>query len=128
MARKPERPRTTFCAHHRRWKPASKRGGCNVFRFAKQTTVFSRRGKLATERVNTSEVWNPPAKSFGRFRSDREKTRKAEISKDFSAFFDSNFFRISIDPFSVFHRAERNDLWICRFLQKYSQKQAIGRT
>ena len=41
-------------------------------------------------------------KSLGRFRSDREKTRKAEISRDFSAFFAPNFFRISIDPFSMF--------------------------
>ena len=49
-------------------------------------------------------------KSLGRFRSDREKTRKAEISKDFSAFFASNFFRISIDPFSIFLRHEGFEL------------------
>ena len=53
-------------------------------------------------------VQNPPApaKSLGRFRFDREKTRKAEISRDFSAFFAPNFFRISIDPFSIFLRVE----------------------
>ena len=51
-----------------------------------------------------------PAKSLGRFRSDREKTRKAEISKDFSAFFAPNFFRISIDPFSIFLRVEGFEL------------------
>ena len=45
-------------------------------------------------------------KSLGRFRSDREKTRKAEISRDFSAFFAPNFFQISIDPFSIFFRVE----------------------
>ena len=55
---------------------------------------------------------NPPApaKSLGRFRSDREKTRKAEISRDFSAFFAPNFFRISIDPFSIFLRVEGFEL------------------
>ena len=51
-----------------------------------------------------------PAKSLGRFRSDREKTRKAEISRDFSAFFAPNFFRISIDPFSIFLRVEGFEL------------------
>ena len=57
-------------------------------------------------------VQNPPApaKSLGRFRSDREKTRKAEISKDFSAFFAPNFFQISIDPFSIFLRVEGFEL------------------
>ena len=55
---------------------------------------------------------NPPApaKSLGRFRSDREKTRKAEISRDFSAFFAPNFFQISIDPFSIFLRVEGFEL------------------
>ena len=67
------------------------------------------------------EYWSPkprvvgsspsaPAKSLGRFRSDREKTRKAEISRDFSAFFAPNFFRISIDPFSIFLRVEGFEL------------------
>ena len=55
---------------------------------------------------------NPPApaKSLGRFRSDREKTRKAEISRDFSVFFDPIFFRISIDPFSSFLQHEGFEL------------------
>ena len=63
------------------------------------------------------EYWSPkprvvgsspsaPAMFNGRFRSDREKKRKAEISRDFSAFFAPNFFRISIDPFSIFLRVE----------------------
>ena len=47
---------------------------------------------------------NPPApaKSLGRFRSDREKTRKAEISRDFSAFFDSKVFQNFVDAFRAF--------------------------
>lgn len=52
----------------------------------------------------------PGYKSLGRFRSDREKTRKAEISRDFSAFFAPNFFQISIDPFSIFLRVEGFEL------------------
>ena len=67
------------------------------------------------------EYWSPkprvvgsspsaPAKSLGRFRSDREKKRKAEISRDFSAFFAPNFFQISIDPFSIFLRVEGFEL------------------
>ena len=64
---------------------------------------------------------NPPApaKSLGRFRSDREKTRKAEISRDFSAFFDPNFFRISIDPFSIFFRVEGFELPKTHFFQSF---------
>ena len=60
-------------------------------------------GKANTRKMfyfptSTPKPWvagsNPPApaKSLGRFRSDREKTRKAEISRDFSAFFAPNFF------------------------------------
>ena len=64
---------------------------------------------------------NPPApaKSLGRFRSDREKTRKAEISRDFSAFFAPNFFRISIDPFSIFLRVEGFELPKTHFFQNF---------
>ena len=36
------------------------------------------------------------------FRSGREKTRKREISRDFSRFFDPAFFRSFIDPFCPF--------------------------
>ena len=36
------------------------------------------------------------------FRSERGKTRKREISRDFSRFFDSEFFRSFIDPFCPF--------------------------
>ena len=36
------------------------------------------------------------------FRSGREKTRKREISRDFSRFFDPEFFRSFIDPFCPF--------------------------
>ena len=56
-------------------------------------------------------------KSLGRFRSDREKTRKAEISRDFSAFFAPNFFQISIDPFSIFLRVEGFELPKTRFFK-----------
>lgn len=60
-----------------------------------------------------------PAMSLGRFRSDRGKTRKAEISRDFSAFFDPNFFRISIDPFSIFFRVEGFELPKTHFFQNF---------
>ena len=59
-----------------------------------------------------------PAKSLGRFRSDREKTRKAEISRDFSAFFAPNFFRIYTDPFSIFLRVEGFELPKTHFFKK----------
>lgn len=55
----------------------------------------------------------------GRFRSDREKTRKAEISRDFSAFFDPNFFRVSIDPFSIFFRVEGFELPKTHFFKNF---------
>ena len=51
-----------------------------------------------------------------------EKTKKAEISRDFSAFFAPNIFRISIDPFSIFLRAEGFEL--TKGL-KYSQSYGI---
>ena len=47
---------------------------------------------------------------LGRNRSDREKKRKAEISRDFSAFFAPEFFRIYTDPFSIFLRVEEIEL------------------
>ena len=55
---------------------------------------------------------NPPAPAMsnGQNRSGREKTRKTEISRDFSVFFDPNFFRISIDPVSIFFRVEGFEL------------------
>ena len=48
---------------------------------------------------------NPPAPAMsnGQNRSGREKTRKTEISRDFSRFFAPTFFQSFIDPFSVFH-------------------------
>ena len=55
----------------------------------------------------------------GRFRSDREKTRKTEISRDFSVFFDPNFFRISIDPFSIFFRVEGFEQPKTHFFQNF---------
>ena len=58
-------------------------------------------------------------KSLGRFISDREKTRKAEISRDFSAFFAPNFFQISIDPFSIFLRVEGFELPKTHFFQNF---------
>ena len=68
---------------------------------------FSRSGKSSIAALRRCpERPCAPAKSLGRFRFDREKTRKAEISRDFSAFFAPNFFRISIDPFSIFLRVE----------------------
>ena len=66
-----------------------------------KTRLHSLQGKLC-------ECSSPsaPAKSLGRFRSDREKTRKAEFSKDFSAFFDPDFFEVFTDPFSIFFESK----------------------
>ena len=64
-------------------------------------------------RFTLAQTWvlNPPApaKSLGRFRSNREKTRKAEISRDFSAFFVPKFFRNSIDPVSIFFKPKNSN-------------------
>ena len=57
--------------------------------------------------------------SNGQNRSGREKTRKTEISRDFSVFFDPNFFRISIDPFSIFFRVEGFELPKTHFFQNF---------
>ena len=56
-------------------------------------------------------VQNPPALAMfnGRFRSDREKTRKAEISRDFSRFFVPAFFRKNTDPFCDFFRPQGSE-------------------
>ena len=64
---------------------------------------------------------NPPAPAMsnGQNRSGREKTRKTEISRDFSVFFDPNFFRISIDPFSIFFRVEGFELPKTHFFQNF---------
>lgn len=60
-----------------------------------------------------------PAMSNGQNRSGREKTRKTEISRDFSVFFDPNFFRIFIDPFSIFFRVEGFELPKTQFFQNF---------
>ena len=57
--------------------------------------------------------------SLGQNRSDREKTRKAEISRDFSAFFVPDFFRISIDPFSIFSQHEGFELPKTHFFKNF---------
>ena len=57
--------------------------------------------------------------SNGQNRSGREKTRKTEISRDFSVFFDPNFFRIFIDPFSIFFRVEGFELPKTHFFQNF---------
>ena len=64
---------------------------------------------------------NPPAPAMsnGQNRSGREKTRKTEISRDFSVFFDPNFFRIFIDPFSIFFRVEGFELPKTQFFQNF---------
>ena len=81
---------------------------------------FSRSGKSSSAALRRCpERPCAPAKSLGRFRFDREKTRKAEISRDFSAFFAPNFFRISIDPFSIFFRVEGFELPKTQFFQNF---------
>ena len=49
----------------------------------------------------------------------RAKTRKTEISRDFSVFFDSNFFRISIDPFSIFFQVEEFELLKTHYFENF---------
>ena len=81
---------------------------------------FSRSGKSSSAALRRCpERPCAPAKSLGRFRFDREKTRKAEISRDFSAFFAPNFFQISIDPFSIFLRVEGFELPKTHFFQNF---------
>ena len=67
---------------------------------------------------------NPPAPAIiiGQKRSDRENKRKREISRDFSRFFAPTFFQSFIDPFSGFHRVERNELWIEPFFPNLQSK------
>ena len=48
-----------------------------------------------------------------------QSARKTEISRDFSAFFAPNFFRISIDPFSIFLRGEGFELPKTHFFQNF---------
>ena len=63
-----------------------------------------------------------PAIIIGQKRSDRENKRKREISRDFSRFFAPTFFQSFIDPFSGFHRVERNELWIEQFFPNLQSK------
>ena len=63
-----------------------------------------------------------PAIIIGQKRSDRENKRKREISRDFSRFFAPTFFQSFIDPFSGFHRVERNELWIEPFFPNLQSK------
>ena len=67
---------------------------------------------------------NPPAPAIiiGQKRSDRENKRKREISRDFSRFSAPTFFQSFIDPFSGFHRVERNELWIEPFFPNLQSK------
>ena len=50
---------------------------------------------------------SPIHKSLGRFRSDREKTRKAEIRKISLLFLTPEFFEAFTDPFSIFFSSRR---------------------
>ena len=67
-------------------------------------------GRLALQ-VCSTETLTParagsspaiPAMMMRQFRCSIEKTRKAEISRDFSAFFDSEVFRNFVDAFRAF--------------------------
>ena len=59
-----------------------------------------RHGTLTPARVGPNPA--TPAMMTSQFRSGRGKTRKREISRDFSRFFDPEFFRSFIDPFCPF--------------------------
>ena len=58
------------------------------------------------------------------FRSERGKTRKREISRDFSRFFDPEFFRSFIDPFCPFRCCVRTRTHEKGFFAS-SQKQSV---
>ena len=69
-------------------------------------------------RSGTSIGANIREKNFDRLHQHcKRKSIKTEISRDFSAFFAPNFFRISIDPFSVFLRVEGFELPKMRFFK-----------
>ena len=55
---------------------------------------------LTLARVGSSPAI--PAMMTSQFRSERGKTRKREISRDFSRFFDSEVFRNFVDAFRGF--------------------------
>ena len=59
--------------------------------------------RAASELANTDSASELTCRHMmtSQFRSEREKTRKREISRDFSRFFDPEFFRSFIDPFSM---------------------------
>ena len=58
----------------------------------------------ASELANTKSASKMTCRHMmtSQFRSERGKTRKREISRDFPRFFDSNIFRIFIDAFRGF--------------------------
>ena len=60
--------------------------------------------RAASELANTDSASKLTCRHMmtSQFRSERGKTRKREISRDFSRFFDSAFFRSFIDPFCPF--------------------------
>ena len=99
---------------HPSGSPTARKYSCH----SSASQVFAASGSLFSSGASPKTFINclsprlpsAPAKSLGRFRSDRKKTRKAEISIDFSAFFAPNYFRISIDPFLIFLRVEGFEL------------------
>ena len=60
--------------------------------------------RAASELANTDSASELTCRHMmtSQFRSERGKTRKREISRDFSRFFDPEFFRSFIDPFCPF--------------------------
>lgn len=60
--------------------------------------------RTASELANTDSASELTCRHMmtSQFRSERGKTRKREISRDFSRFFDPEFFRSFIDPFCPF--------------------------
>ena len=72
-----------------------------------------------SDSVCGSSNLSSPAKISVWFRCMHEKTRKTEISRDFSAFFMPYFFRISIDPVSIFFRVEGFELPKMRFFKNW---------
>lgn len=60
--------------------------------------------RAASELANTDSASELTCRHMmtSQFRSERGRTRKREISRDFSRFFDPEFFRSFIDPFCPF--------------------------
>ena len=152
MARKPERPRITFCAHHRQgvekstlaraffnqirlWRNKSTFGGWN--RFAMKSAL---RQEMEADLISYEAVgwrFHPSPLGFHRAKHDfidyfetlwYNNDRKAEISRDFSAFFVPKFFEFPSIHFRFFFESKDSNYRKRTFSWIEYGTQATGRT